>query len=123
MKKLLLGVLTLLGTFGMAEAANKLMIRNHTNCAFTLSISGADGDHIGPIAEEIFNSYPNVNITAIKIMYVNGSNTTQVNVSISDPYSTSIGQPTPPCIPGAYLTATWSQATPSDDAVLEIYYN
>lgn len=121
MKKLLLGVLTLVGTFSVAEAANKLTIRNHTTCAYTLSISGANGFNIGPVAEEVFYSFPNVNITAIKIMYVNGPNVTQVNVSIGSPNSTSVGQPTPPCILGTYFSADWIQATPSDDAVLEIY--
>lgn len=121
MKKLLLSALAFAGSFGLVSAANTLTVINLTSCPYTLSISGSNGSFIGANSTATFNSFPTVDIGAIKIMYVSGSNYTQVNVSYGSPYSNSIGQPTPPCLTNSYFTASWAQSSPSANATLVIF--
>ncbi|RQO31048.1 hypothetical protein DBR32_10095 [Taibaiella sp. KBW10] len=124
MKKVLLGLLALAGTAGIA-AANTLTITNLTSCPYTLSISGTGsgggGAMVGAGASITYTSGAGLNIGAIKIMYVSGTNFTQVNVGYGFFYSNSIGQPTPPCLTGTYFTASWAQASPTDNATLVIF--
>lgn len=120
MKKLLLAALALTGT-GIAAEANMLTVTNLTPCTYTISLSGGTGTIIPP-GTSTFYSFGTVSITAIKIMYVNGSNYTQVNVGYGMPYHNSIGQPTPPCLPpGGFYTASWAQSSATADASMVIF--
>ena len=120
MKKLLLGTLALIGISVEAEA-NMLTIYNNTPCTYTLSISGAGGATVLPGMSTIM-SVGTANIDAVKIMYVNGTNYTQVNVGYGYTISNSIGQPTPPCLTAStYFTAAWSQASVTANATLSIF--
>ncbi|RQO31050.1 hypothetical protein DBR32_10105 [Taibaiella sp. KBW10] len=124
MKKIFLATLALVGTYGMAEAANVLTVNNLTGCTYTLSISGAGYATIGP-GVTIINSFPTANIDFVKIMYTfGGGAVTQVNVGITQPYHNSMGQPTPPCITASgstLFTGSWAQASPTANAALVIF--
>ncbi|RQO30818.1 hypothetical protein DBR32_08845 [Taibaiella sp. KBW10] len=116
MKKILLGAFALIGTYGMAEAANILTVNNLTSCTYTISLSGGSGTTVPP-GISTFSSFSYTNIDFIKIMY----GTTQVNVGFGSPYSNSIGQPAPPCITNPFFTASWAQATQASNATLVIF--
>lgn len=122
MKKLVLAVLALAGTYGMSEAANVLTVNNLTGCSYTLSLSGGGIVTIGP-GVSTFNSYPTVNITEAKVVYVSGGvNVAGFGVGMSNPYANTIGQPTPPCLTSStYFTGSWAQSAASANATLVIF--
>lgn len=120
MKKLLLGVLALIGTAGIAQA-NTLTVMNLTGCTYTLSISGYGYATVGS-GTYVFNSVGPADITAAKVLYVfaSGANT-GLGVGISTPYANTAGQLTPPCLTAAYFTASWAQSTSSANATMVIF--
>lgn len=124
MKKIFLGLLLVAGT-SVVASANNLTVINLTGCDYTLSISGTAGNYpnamVAANSSQIFSSSGSLNIGGIKIMYVSGTNHTQVNVDYGSPYSNSIGQPTPPCLTNTFFTASWAQSSPTADATVVIF--
>ncbi|RQO32468.1 hypothetical protein DBR32_02365 [Taibaiella sp. KBW10] len=120
MKKLLLGVLALTGTYGITSA-NVLTVHNLTACSYTLSTSGPL--LTVPPGTSTFVSAVGNDFYITKVVYNFGSfPETSIGVGLGTPYSNSAGQPVPPCLVGTtFYTASWSQASMTANATLVIF--
>lgn len=123
MKKLLLAIAALAGTFGITNA-NTVTVTNLTGCTFTLNFSSVVTT-CGP-GTIVVPSTSWADLTACKIIYNDGlPGSISIGVGIQPdfpPYANSaMYTNNPPCATNGFYSVAWSQTSSTANATLVIF--